>query len=115
MSVDRDQIRRDAELTLNVGGEGEWLPYEETWHGLATACLVLLAELEQAEEKLDFGMDASQVATLVLRHREAETRLTKVPALVEALTEIGAIQGDEPFQYTSRRIARAALEAWEHE
>jgi hypothetical protein len=39
------EVRRLAELTLNQG-DGEWLPYEETWYEIATGLIRAVDALE---------------------------------------------------------------------
>ncbi len=87
LSVDREQVRRDAETTA---ASTDWSPHiAAEW---AARCLALLAELEQVERKLDEALAKVEVAEdrhvermapLLEVAAEQETRLAKVPALVE--------------------------------
>jgi hypothetical protein len=130
MTVDRDQIRRDAERVLQLRDSG-----------LARQCLALLAELEQADarwqefahpfDKAEFDAMYDRVtaaeakleqaeAILVREFKDearrymAEAKLAKVPALVEALNGLVA-----DMETNSERgapdYAQAALQAWESE
>jgi hypothetical protein len=81
----REQTRRDAEALINVNPNDE-IPtsgYDEL--RFAGACLALLAELEQAERERVEWEAATKEATskMIDLISECESRLAKVPALVE--------------------------------
>ena len=125
--IDREQIRRDA--------EGARRPIAEqpatTIYVLADHCDALLAELEQADERI---RRRAEVTTEIRDElAAAEARLAKVPALVEALRPFadsyswhhnyvgnGIIFEQEGAHYGSHPhaaigAARAALAVWEDE
>jgi predicted translin family RNA/ssDNA-binding protein len=125
MTLDRDQIRREAEATLRKHRSGN---FPLNGMELARHCLALLAELEQTEQHRDKAREllagglqvevdrySDEVVTAVndLRTRlaQAEAKLTKVPALVEALNQIS----NEHFGHEARQKAREALAALEDE
>ena len=118
MSVDCEQIRRDAELMLRPHERGCKcdfcaLPKLREWIlKLARHCLALLADLEQAEREHDGAAFLKNCAEAALL--KAEARLAKVPALVEALHDIRTAESFE-FEDYARRRTRAALAAWENE
>lgn len=129
MTVDREKIREYATSILD---DRPRFRYPESWNAdkseaktLARHCLALLAELEQAEKERGSGTwekVRDQQAHLRKLQRKYETvkgdlrvresRLAKVPALVEALRRIreGA-QSNPPLHV--RAVADKALEAWE--
>jgi hypothetical protein len=119
VTTDHQQIRRDflqglKALALEVP--------ESVWDDFNAKSLALLDELEQAEKWSTPGRGNELVSerdSLIARLQEAEARLAKVPALVEALTNIAATDGwygpDGKHSSWShwRDQARAALAAWE--
>ncbi len=136
MTADREQVRRDAEQRYEVHALFGPCTYEEAEAffeansedmtlGAVWSCGLYderdyKAELEQAErerdearEKLDFGMDSEQVANLVLRHRESEARLAKVPALVEAALQVLDTTTSDEVHKEARRSLVEALTVYE--
>jgi len=84
--IDRKQIRRDVEYVRRNK------PTYRRLEILAHHCLALLAELEQAEQRLRAEQrDRNFWAANNSRERaQTEARLAKVPALVEALRQADA-------------------------
>jgi len=79
MTLDRDQIKRDAEWVLNQADPYQALYQAESAGNLACQCLALLTELEKRDQA---------AALLIQTVGESEARLAKVPPLVKALKEL---------------------------
>lgn len=108
MTVDREQILRDAESLLQPG-----LPksaYDDYKLRQAQIILALLAELEQAEANLDGAQRATGLMTE--RAERCTARLAKVPALVEAAK---SILDERLLPPESDIELREAVAKWERE
>lgn len=113
MTVDREQVRRDAEALIGVNPKLRF----------AGACLALLDELEQAERELDETRNRAEIAEIALedarqnsvadlpallnRVESYEAQLAAVPALVEAVRAI-----DEAWQKRIQQWEQAGGQDW---
>ncbi len=123
--TDREQTRRYAERWTKAQNAAN--DHLTPTAYMARHVLALLAELEQAERERDEWKTANgdhfaalvaekehasaQVQSLIRQREQAEARLAKVPALVEALRQIT----EAHRLIHASRIARAALTVWEQE
>ncbi len=128
--TDLEQIRRDAEREIEVrldARSSATISYSA--QRLAGYCLALLAELEQAERKIeqaererdevrDTVIDqAMRIEAIKAAKELLQGRLAKVPALVEALRELARHRGLYDPRETAAEWQQAedALAAYEQE
>ncbi len=120
--TDREQVRWAAEHAKTCANFGP--DSIDAYHALAESVIGILAELEQAERERDEAQRGLNETGLLAAERltralQAEARLAKVPALVQAVRALLAAADEAPddWMYEAEELeaCRSALAAYEQE